>query len=497
MDSNLNLGTSWDTLDGELSNDVSNLVDTFTDLLLLLIRVLLGVIRVGISNLGAVRLWLWLWLGNLDVGSALNNLDKDITTSLWRLAVHDATDWSGGVGLDNLGENTAGLVTGDGKNTDGVGEVLQGGHSWVGSLLDVLGVVKLNQGSLESGTTSSELRWVDSGSAGGWSQDLGGLWEDAAEVVSDLWDVGGSSGEDDLVNVKDIETSLLDGGLNKAVEAVEDLAADGLKAETVDGGGEIGTLSKGLDGECRVGSDGQGLLASLSLSLQLGVWASVDSWIGGVPLDELLGEVVHQDLVEVASGEVVVMGGGKDGVDAAAGGNNGDVGASSSKVSNNDGLVSDDGIWATIVCEECGDWLSDQLEDLNTGVLGGLSKGSLLLIREVGWNGDNSGVDGLSGEVAGGGNKALEKTGGGLFNSDGGWLAFLLILDSEGDGVVDLLWVCGCVAVGWIYRGELLADEVSEVCDGVVLVADELCFGLVANVLLSINVRDDGWNLTI
>lgn len=431
------------------------------------------------------------------MGSALNNLDEDITTGLWRLAVHDATDWSGGIGLDDLGENTAGLVTGDGENTDGVGEVLQSGDSWVGSLLDVLGVVKLNQRSLESGTTSSELRWVDCGSASGWSQDLGGLWEDAAEVVGDLWDVGGSSSEDDLVNVKDIETSLLDGGLNKAVEAVEDLAADGLEAETVDGGGEIGTFGKGLDGECGVGSDRQGLLTSLSLSLELGVWASVDSWIGGVPLDELLGEVVHQDLVEVASGEVVVVGGGEDGIDAAAGGNNGDVGAGSSKVGNNDGLVGDDGIWATIVCEKSGDWLSDQLKDLNTGVLGGLSKSGLLLVGEVGWNGDNSGVDSLSSEVAGGGNKALEKTGGGLLNGDGGWLALLLILDGESDGVVNLLWVCGCVAVGWIYRGELLADEVSEICDSVVLVADELCLSLVANVLLSINVRDDGWNLTI
>ena len=69
------------------------------------------------------------------------------------------------------------------------------------------------------------------------------------------------------------------------------------------------------------------------------------------------------------------------------------------------------------------------------------------------------------------------------------------------------------MGVGWVYRLEagqgvsifpilksyylLLAHEISEICDSVVLVADELRLGLVANILLSVDVRDDGRDLTI
>ena len=138
-----------------------------------------------------------------------------------------------------------------------------------------------------------------------------------------------------------------------------------------------------------------------------------------------------------------------------------------------------------------------QLKNLNTGILGGLSESGLLLVAEVGWDSNDGGVNRVTGEIGGGGNKSLNKTGGGVLNGNGGWLALLLILNGESNGAVNLLWVCGGVAVGWIYRLEVLANEVSEVCDGVVLVADKLCLCLVTNVLLTVNVRDDRWDLTI
>ena len=75
-------------------------------------------------------------------------------------------------------------------------------------------------------------------------------------------------------------------------------------------------------------------------------------------------------------------------------------------------------------------------------------------MAEVGWDGDNGRVDSVSEVVGGGLSEALEQAGGGLLNGNGGWLALLLVLDGESNGVVDLLWVCGGVGVGWVYRLE-------------------------------------------
>ena len=357
LNRNLDLAARWRTPDSKLCKDLANLVDTLALLLWLVIRVIVRIVRVGRWSL--LSLWLWLLLGDLDVGGTLDNLDHHVTASLWCGNGDGAADWSSGLLLDDWGENAAGLVVGDGEDTDGVWNVLEGADGWVGGLLDVLGLKELDERGLNGGTAGGELGWVDSGGAGGWGEDLGGLWEDGAEVVGDLWGMGDTSGEDDLINVEDIEAGLLDGVLDEAVEAIEDLAANGLVAETVDGGREVNTLSKGLDGEGGIGADGEGLLAGLGLGLELGERAGLSSWVGGVPLDELLGEVVHQDLVEVASSKVVVVGGGEDSVHAASRGNNGNIRAGSTKVGNDNSLVGKLSIWAGIVGEESSGWLGN------------------------------------------------------------------------------------------------------------------------------------------
>jgi len=48
-----------------------------------------------------------------------------------------------------------------------------------------------------------------------------------------------------------------------------------------------------------------------------------------------------------------------------------------------------------------------------------------------------------------------------------------------------------------LVNSSLLSQEVSEVCNGVVLVADELRLSLATNVLLAIDIRNDGWDLTV
>jgi hypothetical protein len=146
--------------------------------------------------------------------------------------------------------------------------------------------------------------------------------------------------------------------------------------------------------------------------------------------------------------------GGEDRVHAASGGNDGDIRSGSTEVCNDYVLVGDLGIWASIVGQYSADWLMDKLESLNASILSSLDKGLFLLLAEVGWDGDDGGVDLLACEVGSGLRKTLDKASGDLGDGDGRWLALLLILDCECDSVLELLWVGGGVAVGWVYRLE-------------------------------------------
>jgi hypothetical protein len=53
------------------------------------------------------------------------------------------------------------------------------------------------------------------------------------------------------------------------------------------------------------------------------------------------------------------------------------------------------------------------------------------------------------------------------------------------------------VAGSRVNRLEFLADEITEVCDGVGRVADELSLGLCAVVLFALDIRKDGRDLTV
>ena len=96
----------------------------------------------------------------------------------------------------------------------------------------------------------------------------------------------------------------------------------------------------------------------------------------------------------------------------------------------------------------------DQLEDLEAGLLGGRDESSLLVVGEVGGDGDDGGVDWLSGEVSGGLDETLDEAAGDLGDGHVGWLALLLVLDGESNCVLLLFWVCRGVGVGWVYRLE-------------------------------------------
>lgn len=193
VDHNLDLGAGLDTLDSELGNGLLGLPDNLADVLLLLIRVEVGVFVVS----GLLLLGLGLGLGDLDLAGTLANTDQNITTLLGGGVLGNAASGQSSVGVQERVE--AGLVVGGELNTDGLAQVWGNSDHGVDRLLDILSVELLNQGSLESGTTGSQLRGVDSSSGSRGGQDSGGLREDVGGQLSNLGGVGGSTGEDNLI----------------------------------------------------------------------------------------------------------------------------------------------------------------------------------------------------------------------------------------------------------------------------------------------------------
>lgn len=301
--------------------------------------------------------------------------------------------------------------------------------------------------------------------------------------------MGNTAREDNLVDIEDIELGLLNNLLDQSSELAEDLAGEKLETGTVNGRTVVNTVNQRLNAQLSVAAQAEGLAGGLTLELQLSQTTSVLAGVGLVLLHELLGEVINDDLIQGGTTKLVVVGGGQDSVHATAAGNNGNIGAGATEVSNDNKLVGNSRLGAGIVSHSSGNGFMDQLENVETSSLGGGNKSLTLGIGEIGGDGDNGGVDILTEIVRGGASQTLEVTGGDLGNVDGvGGLA-LGVADGESDSRVLLLGVGRLVAGSRVDGLEFLADEIAEVCDSVGRVADKLGLGLCAVVLLSVDVR--------
>ncbi|KAF5138272.1 hypothetical protein E5D57_002058 [Metarhizium anisopliae] len=173
---------------------------------------------VGVGALVAVDglLSLGLGLGDFDVGAAFDDLDEDVAAVLGGGNVYGAAGRGRSLGLHD-GCKHLFAVGVDGDDADGVGDVLDGGDGG-------------------GGTAGLSLGRVDGANVGGRGEDLGALGEDVAQVVGDAGRVGCAATHDDLVNVEDVQLSLLDDAFDEAVEALKDLAANHFVSQAVNGG---------------------------------------------------------------------------------------------------------------------------------------------------------------------------------------------------------------------------------------------------------------------
>jgi hypothetical protein len=179
------------------------------------------------------------------------------------------------------------------------------------------------------------------------------------------------------------------------------------------------------------------------------------------------------------------------------GSNNGNVGAGATKVGDNNQLVGDGGLGASIISHNSGNGLSDELENLNASLLGGSDESSALGIGEVGGDRNDSGVDILTKEVGGGLPQTAQVTGGDLRDGDRVRGLAGSVTNGESNGRAALLGVGGLVGRSRVDVLEILAQVIAEVGDSVLGVADELGLGLGTVVLLAIDIRQNGGNLTV
>lgn len=411
------------SLQPSLGESLGSLPPLLAGLLLLLIAILIGVLLLVLSLRG---LLLGLRLLNMDVAFTLSELDDNIT-----IGRDGELDRAAGRDSSVTGEDGVEVLIAD-EDTDGVGKVRSDGNGGVLRLLDILNLILGDKGSLDGSTKGRKLRGVDGGGVNSRSVDSSGGGEDGADALGNLRDVGRTAGKDDGVNVEKVELGLLDNVLSELDDLVKNVLAEDLEAETVDSGVEIETTVKGVGGERGGGGDGESALDKLALELQLGQSTGILAGVDLVLLDELLGEMVDKELVELCTTEFVVVNGSENGVHTATDGNDSSIRTGATDISNEDGLVLSGAVILGGIGKSGSGRLLDELENLDIGVLRSLDESSLLGLVEVGRDRDDGASNLLADEVGSGANKAAEVTSSNLRDGEGAGSSAILFDDIEG-----------------------------------------------------------------
>jgi hypothetical protein len=251
----------------------------------------------------------------------------------------------------------------------------------------------------------------------------------------------------------------------------------------------------------------EGLLDGFGLESKLGERTVVGARVGGglVLLEELLGGVLDQHLVEGLATKLVVVRSSESGVHATAAGDNGHIGAGATKVGDKNDLVLASGLGLAaelllcVVCEESRDGLGNSLDDLDASLLGHSDDSSPLGVAGVGGNGEDGAGDLATQVVAGAVLQPCDVPDSDLLDVQGALLLTLTFLHLESGGLAAVhgLRAGALVAGTGVDVLELLAEKVSEESDGVARVADELRLGLGALVLLAGDVGQDGGDLAV
>lgn len=167
------------------------------------------------------------------------------------------------------------------------------------------GGVTGQNGGLDGSTVGNSLIGVDG---------LVGLL--AVEVVGDelldTGDTGGTSDQDDLVDLGLVDLGVGEDTVDGLDGRAEQVLAELLETSTGDGGVEVDTLEQGVDLDGGLGRRGQGALGTLASGAETAQGAGVGGQILLVLALELVDEVVDETVVEVLTTQVGVTSGRLD-----------------------------------------------------------------------------------------------------------------------------------------------------------------------------------------
>jgi hypothetical protein len=277
----------------------------------------------------------------------------------------------GGVALDEGGHDTAGSL-----NTKG-----QRGDIEQKEVLQLLGLVLARQnGGLDGGTEGNGLIRVD-----GLVELL--AVEELGQKLLHLGDTGGTTDQDDLVDLGLGELGVLEHLLDGLHALTEVVHVEVLETGAGDHGVEIGSLEQGVDLNVGLGGTGQSSLCALAGSAEAAKSALVVSNVLSELALELLGEVVHEAVIEILTSQVGITSGGLHLEDALLNGKQGHIEGSTSKIEDQHVLL------GALLVKAVGDGSSGGLVDNtknvkagnHTSVLGSLALG----IVEVGRDSDD------------------------------------------------------------------------------------------------------------
>ena len=219
--------------------------------------------------------------------------------------------------------------------------------------------------------------------------------EELGDERLNLGDTGGTTDEDDVLNLGGGDLGVLQDLLDGVNGRLEGGSVDLLESGSGDVGGEVNTVEQGVDFNSGLGDRGQGSLGSFTGGSQSSESSGILGDVQLVLSLELGLEVLQQVVVEVLTTQVGVTGGGLDGEDTALDGQEGNIESTTSQIEDQDNLLLG-GLLVKTVGDGSSGGLVDDSENVQTsngtGVLGGQSLG----VVEVGGNGDNGLLDSLA-----------------------------------------------------------------------------------------------------
>jgi hypothetical protein len=279
----------------------------------------------------------------------------------------------------------------------------EGGHDTTGGLNTESERVDIHEDDLLSSLVAGENTTLNSSAE---SDSLIGvdvlaslLSEELLKHGLNLGDTGRTTNKNNVVNVGLLHLGVLEDLLNGLEGLLEEIVVELLELGAGEGLGEILALVEGLDFDLGGLLGRERTLGLLDLALQLTHSLCVLGDINVVLLVVLLDEVADDTVVEIFTSQVSVTSGGQNLENTLLDGEDGHIECTTTKIVDEDlalGLVGD---LVKTVSQSGRGGLVDDTENVKTGDSASVLGGGTLSVVEVGGDGDDGVLDGLT-EIA-------------------------------------------------------------------------------------------------